>query len=1144
MYKRTIRGNCVWGENSRSLTAYSRHDNGGGPLSHVTQSEMLAVELDAPASMSKSQPDRDELQSGLGSDLEPEDLSPVISWPAKPPSTLPPCPQHFYGRDDEFEVIAKQLVREESCRIALLGPGGIGKTTLAVALAHDPRVQAKYGRYILFLNCDGLPTPEIILRALAASLRLGSSPNDVQRALNYLGSLGVPVLLVLDSLECVWDTVHQESVEDYLNQLSDMSHLSLLVTMRGTLRPSRVDWTLPVAEPLQPVDLHAARQIFVNISRRVEPTGDVDTLLELLDGLPLAITLMAFQAQILTAQELLRAYYKEKTRLLRRGRNRRLTSMDVSIEASLHSRTIQKLPEAVPVLSIICLLPNGINRTRLENALPSLQKVTEIVDALQQVALVVEDPERLGVLAPVRAVILERYPPYGAYLQEIRHYFMRLTEITDILGDEATESVMEVLREHFDNLISVLVHFWRAYPGSDEVEKLFHATQRVAEWSCRTTYGDPTPLLMAAHTRLDEMHRHREAAICAQRLGKVLQLQIRYQDAVSMLEKAKAEFIVIGAPLGEAQCLHSLGSLLCIQLRYQESIPMFEEAQRAFETIKDSRGSAQCMQSIGDALRMQFRYGEAIPMLEKANAAFRAINERLGQAQCIQSHGDLLRMQSRYRDAVALLEEAKLAFEDIGELLGVAQCTQSLGDVLRMQSRFEDSIVVLEKAKAVFETIGESLGVAQCTRSIGDALCMQSRYDDAVPILWSAKGVFEAIDERLGAAQCTQSLGDILYMRSQYEEAAPMLREAEAAFQVIGEPLGAAQCMQSLGDILRMQSRYQEAALMLERAKTAFQTMNEPRGHAQCLQSLADILYKQFDYRKAVPLFEEARVAFDEIGEQLGAAQCTRSLGDAWRVQFRYDAAVIMLEKAKSQFEVVGSRLGIAQCLQSLGDVFRMRQQYQEAAVVLQKAAIEFESVGDPLGVARCKQNLADVLRRQPQGAVLTVEDLITRLTTRGIAWDVTDSMRTPDKVDRLQFRPAEDSMDSLPVAISNDHEDDASNVHPSAPLQSASDRGELHEDVIRRQYSAAQTLPLEPERLVGRAVVIDQLINGITSGDVPHFAVCGPPGIGKTTVARALVHNPRIAQKFGSNRWFLDCDGVTSADGIISSLTTCITPT
>jgi hypothetical protein len=140
---------------------------------------------------------------------------------------LPSKPKIFYGRQLEVETIMKML-NQESPRIAILGGGGMGKTSLAKAILHDPQTLEKF-QHRFFVSAEAATT-SIELAALIG-LHVGLSPgtNLTRPVVQYL-SQKPSCLLILDNLETVWEPMQSRGgIEEFLSLLTEVKHLALLV---------------------------------------------------------------------------------------------------------------------------------------------------------------------------------------------------------------------------------------------------------------------------------------------------------------------------------------------------------------------------------------------------------------------------------------------------------------------------------------------------------------------------------------------------------------------------------------------------------------------------------------------------------------------------------------------------------------------------------------------------------------------------------------------------------------------------------------------------------------------------------------------------------------------------------------------------
>jgi predicted ATPase len=115
-------------------------------------------------------------------------------------------------------------------RIAILGAGGMGKTSLAKAVLHHPGMTSRYDQHRLFVPCDTLSTSVQLAGLIGAHIGLRSR-EDLTRPIIHHFSSGPPTLLILDNLETIWEPAESRAeVEKFLCHLTDVEHLALIVS--------------------------------------------------------------------------------------------------------------------------------------------------------------------------------------------------------------------------------------------------------------------------------------------------------------------------------------------------------------------------------------------------------------------------------------------------------------------------------------------------------------------------------------------------------------------------------------------------------------------------------------------------------------------------------------------------------------------------------------------------------------------------------------------------------------------------------------------------------------------------------------------------------------------------------------------------
>ena len=211
-------------------------------------------------------------------------------------NNLPASTTTLVGRQAEVAAIGRLL--EDHRVVTLLGPGGIGKTRLAIAAAAD--AVARFGDGVVFVDLSGIDDADLVPGAVADALMLEES--SLEAAVDHLAPL--ELLLVLDNFEQVAAAAPSVST-----LLEAAPRLTTLVTSQAPLNVAGEQ-----RYPVGPLATDGGRgpgvELFFARAGQVDPSfdGDVSTvarIVEALDGLPLAVELAASRAHVLPLDEIM-----------------------------------------------------------------------------------------------------------------------------------------------------------------------------------------------------------------------------------------------------------------------------------------------------------------------------------------------------------------------------------------------------------------------------------------------------------------------------------------------------------------------------------------------------------------------------------------------------------------------------------------------------------------------------------------------------------------------------------------------------------------------------------------------------------------------------------------------------------------------
>ncbi|KAJ6596237.1 hypothetical protein DFH09DRAFT_1407264, partial [Mycena vulgaris] len=366
-------------------------------------------------------------------------------------SLLPSEPKIFHGRESEVSDILS-LFHQEPPRIAILGAGGMGKTSLARAVLHHVEIATRYEQHRFFIACDVVSTHSELVALIGIHLGIKPDKDLTRNILRHLSNSPAS-LLILDNLETSWELLDsRRDIEGLLSLLADIQHLALIITMRGAERPGNVRWTRPFLSPLEPLSQDAARQIFIDIAEDIHDSSEIDRVLSLTGNMPLAIDLISHMVDTEGCTNILDRWEAERTSLISEGHDRR-SNLDLSISLSLSSPRINFLPQSKDLLRLLSMLPDGLSDIELMKSNLPIQDVLGCKAALLRTSLAYNELGRVKTLVPIREYLQKSSPPTPHLIHPL---FKRFCELLQLGRESPTPELVTGIRSNFANIQSIL----------------------------------------------------------------------------------------------------------------------------------------------------------------------------------------------------------------------------------------------------------------------------------------------------------------------------------------------------------------------------------------------------------------------------------------------------------------------------------------------------------------------------------------------------------------------------------------------------------------------------------------------------------------------------------------------------------------
>ena len=347
---------------------------------------------------------------------------------------MPSKPTIFYGYDQLVKKMARLLSSSETAlHMGLLGPGGMGKTSLALAIIESPVVQAKFQEdNRVWVPCLEATSGSLFLQVLYTSLRVQCQTDSVMSDILYkLKTSKDPNLLLPNNFETPWNTGDgQRQVEEALSKLNQLSHVFILITMRESHSPTvDMEWH---SEIVPPTDKDASFRICQRFNPHWKMNPDLESLPDAVGCMPFAVTLMAACGR--DSESSPKQLLEESTQLgtgMWPSDGPLATGMNKSIGLSVDSKPVKSNPDAINLLATLLLLPAGTTRECLVHWAPNLKNMSHVIATLSQAALLQtatwEGNQVLHVLPVIQSFMVHHYHIPERIQQVVRSAFCKYT---------------------------------------------------------------------------------------------------------------------------------------------------------------------------------------------------------------------------------------------------------------------------------------------------------------------------------------------------------------------------------------------------------------------------------------------------------------------------------------------------------------------------------------------------------------------------------------------------------------------------------------------------------------------------------------------------------------------------------------------
>ena len=627
--------------------------------------------------------------------------------------------------------------------IALIGAGGIGKSSIALTVLHHDRVKQRFGENRRFIRCDKFPaSPTHFLSRLSEVIGAGiKNPKNLSPLRPLLSSK--EMFIVLDNAESILDPKETGAKEIYsvVDELCRFETICLCITSRITTVPPRCRHP-----EIHTLSMEAACDIFYDVYNAGGRSNIINDLLRRLDFHALSITLLATAASHngWDHNRLAKEWDAQRAQILQTDYN---DSLAATIELSLSSPTFLSLgPIARDLLGVVAFFPQGIDENNLDWLFPSIPNRRNIFDKFCALSLAYRSNGFITMLAPVREYICPQDPRSSPLLCMARdRYFTRLSVDVYpgkpgfeearwiVLEDVNVEHLLDVftsIHQTRDDVWEACCHFvqhlvWhkpRQTVLRSKIEALAdeHPTKPQCSFQLSRLFGqvgnNAEKKLLLAHSL--ELERQRGEEIQAARILQQLSDVNRHLSLPEEGIRQAKEALDICKRAGDArEKVESLYFLAWAFYGDKQLDAAEDAASCAIDLVPESGLEylvCRLQRVLGYIYQSKGEDEKAIHYLKRALKTVSPFNWRYELFWNHYALADVLYGKGEFDDANAQVKQAKSHAADDPYLRGFAMHLQAA--VWQRRGRLEEAKSEALHSLEIFEKLGATDGVEVCRR--------------------------------------------------------------------------------------------------------------------------------------------------------------------------------------------------------------------------------------------------------------------------------------------------------------------------------------------------------------------------------------------------------------------------------------------
>lgn len=718
------------------------------------------------------------------------------------PHNLPQALTSFVGRDAELRDVERLLAHEDARLLTLTGPGGSGKTRLALAVAGQQLSRFPDG--VWFVDLSAVRDTDHLITEIGTSVGMKFQPTEAPLGQVKRHFERKRALLVLDNFEQVAD-----AAEAVVDLLGNSEHLRCLITSRERLRVSgEHEYRVPplalppdtdALDALSRCDsvtlfLERAHQVAAGFGLTQQVARTVAQICHRVDGIPLAIELAAARVRTMTPSEILSRL--ERSFDILGSRDRDVPERQRTLANVLDWSYGLLEPEEQEGLAALAVFQGGCTLKAAEEVLTT-SAVLDLLESLAGKSLLVTE-EVSG---------QTRYLLFPAATHE--YAARRLSESESHVDVRARHAAyyLQLAEAHKDMLI-----------GPDQERAVAALTPEMDN-------------IRAGRTWLASRRDGQGAARYALATSRLMRLLGLWEERREWATQAKSVLGEDAPPQVVGDLLHTLALAHHDLCDYDAARGTYEDSLAIRRRLDNREGMAATLNNLGIIAWARGDYEEARARYQESLDIQRELDDQRGVGASLSNLGSIACTVGDYKEAERLYQESLEKYRRLGESSSIANVLNNLGDLARRRGAYDEAEQHHRESLLLRQSLGDQSGIAASLNNLAEVACRQGDLTSAEQLCSDSLRMRRDLGDQRGVAMSLSTLGTIASASGRHQEGEAHLHKSLEAAHKLGERAMVALVLWELGHLYRAAGIRERAAELLACARAQLAEIGVRRGY-------------------------------------------------------------------------------------------------------------------------------------------------------------------------------------------------------------------------------------------------------------------------------------------------------------------------